>query len=61
MSEWISVETLPETDYPVLIIGNDCFTVAMYDGDGDWECAESGELIDWVPSHWMPLPEPPNA
>ena len=64
MSEWISVaEKRPMILENVLVTNEaDCYAVVTrHPFTNDYECCESGELIDWVPFHWMPLPEPPNA
>ncbi len=67
--EWISVEDrLPETNEAVLLHGCSCCCVAYLDVYGQWEPegVESSYDMAYVvlqvgnPTHWMPLPEPPE-
>lgn len=68
MSDWISVsERLPEIDFLSGLRPASDF-VLVSDGaepdmcrliHGRWYCAYSGEEIDFNPTHWQPLPEPP--
>ena len=54
---WISVkDRLPEDDQTVLVFLNDNCDLMFYE-DGLWR---GKEYIDWKPTHWMPLPEPPS-
>jgi hypothetical protein len=60
MSEWISInDSIPKFDEPVLIFENGSMLIAEL-----YESAEGtewwGREYRWYPSHWMPLPEPPN-
>ncbi|NPR93000.1 DUF551 domain-containing protein [Escherichia coli] len=65
---WISCsERMPDSKTAVLVAGE-------FDGKGDWRMkwatyipgrpdANDGWIIpgaSWIPSHWMPLPEPPQ-
>ena len=70
--KWIRVDTeLPEPGQEVLgahPIGDDAiytvcqFTQRIENGDWFWECSSSGEELDgsFKPTHWMPLPPPPE-
>jgi len=60
---WIPVqERLPEQNEPVLIytemIGRH---VASIDEEGEWFCDYGGEWLFPNVTHWMPLPQPPEA
>ena len=59
MSEWISVEDrLPEKNTSVLVsTDNGIVFQCLYAYDG-WDLWEGNEVNI---THWMPLPEPPNA
>ena len=69
MGEWIRVEDrLPEDGVQVLIysklLRHDGLVEivsprrAIYHGDGHWTSLVS---FDYKPTHWMPLPDPPEA
>ena len=62
LPRWIPVsERLPEEDVDVLVITNYGMHVADLDEDGLWNAShgDSWEFPD--PTHWMPLPEPPEV
>lgn len=61
MSEWQSIETAPN---------NVAILVAVeFDGPGDWRIKIGAKQqgywrifgASWEPSHWMQLPDPPEA
>lgn len=65
MSGWISVsERLPKYSYDVLVADANWQSVA-YIIDGEWKAAnvDCGAnfrvYLDFTPTHWQPLPEPP--
>lgn len=69
MSEWISVkDRLPEPGEDVLLYfgnnhGNNMTVGGKYNLDESWYSITDGEFYtdcDTTPSHWMPLPEPPE-
>lgn len=70
MSEWISVkERLPEDLLPVLIALDSCVMVATYHcgrfvQDSSqaylYEADPLGDISE-QPTHWMPLPPPPET
>ena len=63
-SGWISVETrLPESGSDVLVC---CSHGSMYCAvlvlrDGSFECMQSGGVIYWEVTDWMPITGPSNA
>jgi hypothetical protein len=71
MSEWQPIETAPKTEdeygYGPPILGWDgsYMTTVQWDPDSqEWWLIISGsyaEDCDWTPTHWMPLPSPPNG
>jgi hypothetical protein len=65
--EWQPIETAPKDGTWVAVVVDDCRPdVARYD-QGRWETI--ADALDWQKyghdewplTHWMPLPEPPNA
>ena len=61
MSEWISVEDkLPEDMVEVLAYAGEEMAVA-YLSRGQWESEDQWLFVDYVITHWMPLPPPPEA
>lgn len=73
MSEWQPIETAPRDGTAVLLYEPDCWMhpvwVAQWERGGTyyregWRCfvAADGEevLHPEKPTHWMPLPEPPE-
>ena len=62
MSTWQPIETgTPRTFVEVLVINrhNEIF-VAFVDKSGEWRWSSHDD--GWcIPTHWMPLPPPPEA
>lgn len=60
MGGWISVrEGLPEFGVDVLAYVAGMVVVASLDADDGWQC-ENDDVAGDVPTHWMPLPPPPQ-
>jgi hypothetical protein len=59
---WIPVsERLPEEDVDVLVMTNYGMHVADLDEDGLWNASHGDSWQFPEPTHWMPLPEPPEV
>jgi len=62
LPRWIPVsDRLPEEDVDVLVMTNYGMHVADLDEDGLWNASHGDSWQFPEPSHWMPLPEPPEA
>jgi hypothetical protein len=70
--EWIRVDDmLPEVGrtviafWPPYLKGSDVtgrnYSIAQYSGSEHWHNPEDDEDDYSVPSHWMPLPNPPKG
>lgn len=66
--EWRDVGTLPKIDPDTCqsnnLLGvwpNGSMMVIYLDVCSGWKDAESGDVLFTMPTHWMPLPEPPLA
>lgn len=64
MSEWQLIDTADtDTLDDVLVWNGDKVTMAWFcDSEGAWSDStrEWDSLLDPQPTHWMPLPDPPN-
>ena len=65
MSKWQPIETAPRDETHVLVWTGGAMTTAKYDLEFDWweivVPSEGYRESDCVsPTHWMPLPEPPE-
>ena len=59
--EWISADERLPPDGTVVLAWNGKRVVFGYDRDGDWIDTLYGWVIPSGPSHWMPLPAPPEV
>ena len=63
MSEWQPIETAPQDGTQILVFGHDTFAVAEF-RNGEWrdmgDIGWGGFYAEVMPTHWMPLPEPPS-
>ena len=62
--KWQPIETAPELK-DVLVIWHghgytDSVGIAFKSDDGDWISSEIGTVWMEAPSHWQPVPEPPE-
>lgn len=69
MSEWVNVKLrMPDPGQFVFAYGDACqgwvdgpkMAVFRWWNDSWWDANMDAELADGVPTHWMPLPEPPE-
>lgn len=70
--DWQPIETAPKDGTPILIFYEELYGMRRYSircwDRGDWATAQEGWVDEWrqirpneKPTHWMPLPEPPNV
>lgn len=64
MSEWRSIETAPDDGRLILAwvrfpSGEGNLNIIQRDVEGEWFDDAGFELGPYMPTHWMPLPEPP--
>jgi len=71
MTEWQPIETAPKDGTHILVVSETGISVCKY-SCGNWNGLIDGDTIcyqeeqdDWYydvykPTHWMPLPEPPQ-
>jgi hypothetical protein len=64
--EWETIETAPKDGREIILFANgDVFTGEWKKGSihfgmhGYWQATRGG--IDFQPTHWMPLPKPPES
>jgi Protein of unknown function (DUF551) len=57
MGAWRGVDSAPNDGGYVLVSGGSVVLVA-YQLRGSWYTETA--ILDWRPTHWMPLPEPPK-
>lgn len=66
-SQWQPMDTAPKDGTRVLVTGSRYLPVAAFygvyhpnaKGKPEWRVCPSGHRLD--PTHWMPLPEPPEV
>ena len=63
---WRQIETAPKDGTNLLVWDGYAMTTAKWEIDYDWWeiCVPSDGYVDSnciLPTHWMPLPEPPNT
>jgi hypothetical protein len=61
MSEWQPIETAPKDRTILLWVPYDAWQVCAWDELHKEWVSTGGLSFDAVPTHWMPLPEPPAA
>ena len=61
--EWKPIETAPKDGTPILGVADREITTIFWCEDY-WSLCVSGAFAEdgeWTPTHWMPLPVPPNC
>ena len=59
--EWQPIETAPKDGRNVLIFNEDGIEIGWWSrGTSEW-CRQDMYLSTAQPTHWMPLPAPPNV
>ena len=62
--EWLTIDTAPK-DGPAFLVWCperlNIYLVGSDHDDGMWHVFGGRRLESEVPTHWMPLPSPPNA
>jgi len=58
---WQPIETAPMNHLPVLVNTEHGQVVAFLDVMWIWWPCPATEPLEWKPTHWMPLPPPPQS
>jgi hypothetical protein len=65
MDNWQLIETAPSDGRPILVWGgaviSDGGMATVQLADGDWWRMRKKDGSSTPPTHWMPLPEPPDV
>ena len=62
--DWQPIATAPKDGTEILVYTrSECFYVVVYDDvfSAPWRIRNDEGLNETVPTHWMPLPEAPDA
>ena len=60
-SQWRQIESAPRNHFPILLYGEYGMLIGFQDVTWEWWPYPAHEALGYVPTHWMPLPEPPAA
>lgn len=63
-SKWQPIETAPRDGTPILGYADGKMATVKWNDYDFWDlfvCGSWAEDGEWNPTHWMPLPDPPNA
>lgn len=60
--QWQSIETAPRDGTRLLLWEREGFAFCgfYYPTQAEWVANIAGVSLDWTPTHWMPLPPPPQ-
>ena len=61
--EWKPIDTAPKDGTKILMFDGETMQIVDWDKLDYWGTSDcgSGWRDEWYPTHWMPLPEAPNA
>jgi hypothetical protein len=61
---WHPIETAPRDGCPIIVYDPTADGVQIYVclfNGADWQEAAGEQWGHWTPTHWMPLPDPPDT
>lgn len=63
MREWQPIETAPRDGADILVWDGDNISIAFGRSNGTFEHVHfaCGDIVESFPTHWMPLPPPPES
>jgi len=56
--EWQPIETAPKNETILIAYGVDEVGTGLHWLGNEWDCDQEEGVV--VPTHWMPLPQPPQ-
>ena len=60
MTDWQPIETAPDDGRKIIVYGGSRTEPTIEEADGGWWRLYIGAMNS-IPTHWMPLPEPPKS
>jgi len=61
MAEWQPIETCPDDGQAILVVGGRYNQAIIREADGGWFRMAQHDGLQSTPTHWMPLPAPPET
>lgn len=59
--KWLPIESAPNNHLPILLYGPYGAIVGFRDINWDWFPCPAYKELAYTPTHWQPLPTPPDA